>query len=241
MNNFENKSIITETYKDFQLHHNIQLPMLNEVKFVKEDSFWARFQSQELYNKKYILYVNEELFQKNNYFIEQTLYHEFTHLMDSLKFLSYDSDNFKKVMISYSEFHASEIEMLKRLEQVEGDISLQSEIYHVGILSIQYFMTQSFEHLLKDLELMSNNSNIKNFYFNTNKLFYFFGYISALKQYKIDYDFNIYKVPSLFLNVCIKLNSMIINNLYSIDDIINLYKKLESDIKMNCLINQIIN
>lgn len=165
MNNKSNAytMIIKQTYKNYQKENNLKLPDISEVKYDKTDEFWGKFNTQDLYNKNYILHICDDLLSENKKFMKQILYHEFTHLSDSLRFVDKSYKDFECIMQSYSEYHAAEVEMIERLNEIEQPVTLSSDIYHIGILTLESFMRQTFEHLLRDTNNMSNNSPVYNF------------------------------------------------------------------------------
>lgn len=229
------KMLINQVFIKYQKEYNLQLPKIEKIVIIKTDDFWARFLSEDLYKRKYILYISSDLFDFNNKFVSQILYHEFTHLTDSLNFLHLDKQDFETIMISYSEFNAASIEMSKRINQIESnDISLQSEIiYGDGILTVESFMAQSFDKVVQDFELMSNNKNSKNLYYDTNHMYYFIGYKSALEKYNLIYHENIPSIDDSFITIYQSINNCLkngIDNYYEIIKYQNNFEQLVKDI-----------
>ena len=64
------------------------------------------------------LYVDKTLFSFNKNFYRAILFHEFTHIYDNLKLCKNVKDIYKhiEIMSTYSEFHASQVEILTNLE-----------------------------------------------------------------------------------------------------------------------------
>ena len=59
------------------------IPPIQEIKLLdKNDSSHARFKSIDLYNQKYILYVQNEIYEYTEVSTRSILFHEFTHLAD---------------------------------------------------------------------------------------------------------------------------------------------------------------
>lgn len=230
---------IQQLYLKYQNKYTLNLPKIKHIKYVNSNDFWARFNTNDLYNKIYILYICRDLLNKNNQFIRQILFHEFTHLADSLKFISTPLEEFKNIMASYSEFHASKREMRERLEEINAnDISLQAIIMHADLITIDSFMEQTFKFMIDDLNKMSENSNVNNLFYNARHIYYFFGISNALKEFGLEYNFKSYNVPpcfSLAINqICKDFSSDIIN----VDDVLNSYKKLNDDVKFQFIMNR---
>lgn len=229
-----NKIFIAQSFLKYQKEYCLQLPKIEKIISIQTDEFWAKFQSEDLYKRKYILYISSDLFKYDNKFVSQVLYHEFTHLSDSLNFLNLSQNDFKTIMISYSEFHASFIEMGKRINQIESvAISLQSEIIHCdGILTIESFMLQSFGKVVKDFELMSCN-NSRNLHYDTNHMYYFIGYKFALKNFNLLYQEDTSLINDLFLDMYKSITDCFENGIDDYNEIIkyqNAFEQLVKDI-----------
>lgn len=238
-NNTLNNVLIEQLYKKYQSRYNISLPKIKNIRYTNNVTYWAEFNSNDLYNKKYTLYINKALLITNKKFIEQVLYHEFTHLTDSLKFLDKSIDEFKNIMISYSEFHASKREMIGRLEYVEtNNITLNTEIIHAGVLTIESFMKQSFNLMKKDLVRMSNNT-FENFYYDTNYIYYFYGFVKALQKFNLDYETNIFDLPTTFILQIKEIENILLDDVINIDNLCKAHLKLEDSIKNQCILNKV--
>lgn len=236
-----NDIFIKQKYKEYQTRYNISLPNIQKINHTNDDSSWARFDTEDLYNTVYILHINNNLADKNEKFIKQVLYHEFTHLTDSLLFLKRSLKTFTDIMISYSEFHAAKREMVERIEEVKNNIiSLQTEITHAGILTIDSFIEQSFNFMKNDLIKMSNN-NESDLFYDTNHIYYFYGYLSALKDFGINYMVKIHEIPAEFLIDIDNIQKILLKDVINIDEVISTYQSLEKDIRRQFAFNQIMN
>ena len=120
--NILNDLLIQELYKKYQFRYSISLPEIQKIVYRNNTNVWAYFKTEDLYNKRYILYVDSKLLKNRKQFIKQLLYHEFTHLADSMLFVDRTLKEFKYIMPSYSEFHASKREMIERIEQTNEKI-----------------------------------------------------------------------------------------------------------------------
>ena len=112
------------TYKYFE-QYNIEyfsIPQIDDIDIFNNSESFGQFDIDTMYKRQYILKVDSTLFDEKESFIKQILFHEFTHMYDSLKFLDYDKETFKKLMNIYSEIHATEIEMNVILSTKNGNI-----------------------------------------------------------------------------------------------------------------------
>ena len=239
-NNVLNDLFIKQVYKKYQEEYKLALPNISAIKYTNLEDAWAQFKAEDLYNQIYVLYIDTETFNKNKKFITQLLYHEFTHLTDSLMFLKESLEEFSNIMTSYSEFHASEIAFSKMINDTENEnVNLNTEITHVGILTIQSFIQQSFDFMLNDLKKMAQNSK-EDMYYNTNRVYYFYGYIKALKKYHIDYEIATYKIAPQFLLQVQKIQDALLHSNASVTTVVSLHKDLEDAIKNQYIMNNFI-
>ena len=236
-----NTAMIQQVYRTYQKKYNLSLPKITSIKYVNSKNFWAQFLSEDLYNQKYILYIDNSLLVRNKKFIKQTLFHEFTHLSDSLNFLNNNYEEFKIIMISYSEFHASKREMIERIEEVEeNNVNLQTNITHEGILTIQSFMDQTFVHMKNDLEKMSKNKSLEHFFYETNNIYYFYGYVSALQKFNIAYNINVHELNIIFYTNIFEIQNNLLQKDIDIKNLVALHTKLIENIQNLYTINKMI-
>nr|DAN52324.1 MAG TPA: Protein of unknown function DUF45 [Caudoviricetes sp.] len=184
-----------------------KIPELNYIEEIPENSenqdTIAYFSLNNLYNKKYILFVNPQLFENDTpaLYIEQVLFHEFTHLNDSLKFVKYDEKDFWKLMAGYSEVHASEIEMDRILNtQKDRGYSLDYPVVCRHVYMLRTIIDDALNKLINDFSYKYNAETLitKMFYFDSVRLFYFIGYMKSLRSHGLDYDWNYDKIQEPF-------------------------------------------
>lgn len=241
----KDKEFINKIYSEYQIKYNIILPKINNVILSQNDNFWARFLAHELYERKYNLYIDNKLLEQDERFIKPVLFHEFTHVADCMEFINTEYETYRNYMTSYSEFHAAKIEMKERIEQTipyrnHSSLSLQTEIMYTDKITIKSFMDQSFGFMKNDLLKMSKNSDFSNFFYNTNHIYYFFGYYSALKEYEVTYKYNLYETTPEFI-ICINnIEKTLINPNLDTKSIIEAHLKLEDAIKKQCVLNRIL-
>ena len=143
----------------------------------------------DLYNKRYILYVNNYINSQPKELVEQIIFHEFTHVYDSLIFIKYEVTDFKKLMNIYSETHASEIMMDKLIKtQKVKPYSLNGLVTYNICLPLESFMNQTYDFLKQ--EFIFNKTNILQCGYNYKKFYYYVGYIISLHKNNINYMYN---------------------------------------------------
>lgn len=169
--------------------------------------------------------------------IQPIIYHEFTHIADSIKFQDYTQNDFFDLMNSYSESHGAEIEMNCRLSFIKENINLHSNvIYNEGILSLKSFMNQTFNKIKNNFDLMSNNCG-NNIFFDTLDFYYYLGYIKSLHNNNIKYELKFYDINICFMKECDDIATNILSDNINFSDIIVLYNKLINSIKRKNQLN----
>lgn len=204
------------------------IPKLNNIIPVSKEYSWCQFTADDLYNQKYNLYINTELEETPDEFIEQTLFHEFTHMADSITFLSYDKESFKSIMKIYSETHASKIQM-DRILTTQKSLSLNNTIIHGGEIRLSSFMDQTFQHLIDQFNgeiFLSGEVR-----FDTNNLYYFIGYLQSLLNHKLNYRYTYDRVHIAFRPLFKEITSILIEDKSSYPTLINCDNKLNYVIK----------
>lgn len=219
------KDKISQIYIDYT--NNIyQIPKLDDIIELNSNDMFFQFKISDLYRKKYILYFDSQVEDEIDEFLYQNLFHEFTHVADSLNFLDKDIDYFKNVMFIYSEIHASQIQMDKMLKTQQGNsYKIDKDVTYGGILTLQSFMDQSLDHAIKEFDTSNGGTHdIRNTY-------YFIGYLKSLKEHGISYNY-IYNVENQDLvNAVAMLTEDILNDKYTYDRLIKIDKYIEAIIK----------
>ena len=238
-NNLKNELLIKEIYKKYQIRYNVQLPEIHNIVFLDKSNSWASFSQKNLFNKCYILYVDAQLFSQDIRFIKQVLFHEFTHMVDSLNFLDRKFEEFSHIMISYSEFHASQREMIERIEQTCQDIiDLQSIVYYTSEEPLYLLMSHSFQVMKISLSKMETNNGKEDFYYNPRSVYYFYGYVSALKFYGIDYIITVSQIPQYIVAQILKIQLLLSEEKPNIDNILQSYLEFERMIIIKSIQNE---
>lgn len=190
------------------------IPPIEEIYSEQKEDSWAHFSVEDLYNRRYIFYVNEKLKNYPNELIEQVLFHEFTHLSDSIQFLSYDFNDFKALMSIYSETHAATIMMDRLLmTQKQKPYTLEQNVVYNVKLTLQSFMNQTQTRLIN--EFTFSDPKCKLFY-NRKYFYYFVGYLISLKEHDILYEYNFDCLDIEFKNLFIDIIDFFLNKKHNI-------------------------
>ncbi|MCD8324719.1 MAG: hypothetical protein LUC32_07220 [Clostridiales bacterium] len=207
-----------------------QIPQIEGVMFT-DKSAWAQFLTADLQNQKYILYIDKEMLSKNVDFIEQILFHEFTHLADSQTCLQMQSNDFKAYMSIFSETHASEVQMDRMLlTEKERPFSLEQEVTHAGILTLDSFMSQTKKHLVEEFSFPEGRINKTNLRFDSKELYYYVGYAVSLKKHGINYEVDFTGVPECFQEIFAKISTALMEY-GEAEELIALEHELQDSIK----------
>lgn len=196
---------LIEEYK--QLYYDI--PSLDSVEYITgEIDAYAQFNTEELYNRKYILYIHPDLFSignkdMRNKMPRQILFHEFTHIYDSLLLLNYDLLSFKKIMCSYSEIHSSEIENRELILTQNAPYSLDKVVVGMkGNKTLKEYIDRAIGELCEQFmpsgELITPETDV----YDYRELYSVLGKLRALNYFNIDYDYSLINIiTNSFLNI----------------------------------------
>ena len=156
--------------------------------------------------------------------LKPLLFHELTHLYDSIELSKYDYNKYLYLMQIYSEVHASEIEMNIMLENIE-DIDVNTIIPRHNMSIYQYLMYElkivGNEFILTDGSIFKGQLKLEH-----KTLYYFIGYLRSIKNYQIECEIEYNpKIPSQLLEIMNKITDYYLNNnsvdyeiLYSYED-----------------------
>lgn len=142
------------------------------------------------------LFLSDKFFDKtiNDKYLSTVLYHEFTHILDRISYFTCISNTKKQkqYLLPYTEFHAAQNEMIKRLElfyNPDKDIRISTKIYDEhGIISLNKFLKIQLEQFELRMELLNglpSKDNVRNLVYI---IIYNIGYYSICNKYKIDDD-----------------------------------------------------
>ena len=192
----ELKEIINLLYKKY-VYLVQDIPQIALIKESSDSSCEAQFLIDDLYNKKYILYVDPSIEQECLQFKENILFHEFTHMVDSIKYSYLSLKDFQDFMFIYSEVHASEIQMNCMLATQENKpYSLDQQIIHKGYISLRKWMDQTLDHVAEEFALPETGMPLSSLY-DLRDLFYFIGYLKSLQKNNISYNYDYSRIPHL--------------------------------------------
>ena len=225
----ELKEIINLLYKKY-VYLVQDLPQINLIKESSDSSCEAQFLVDDLYSKKYILYVDPDIEQECLQFKENILFHEFTHMADSIKYSYLSPKDFQDFMFIYSEVHASEIQMNCMLATQENKpYSLDQQIIHKGYISLRKWMNQTLDHVAEEFTLPETGMPLSSLY-DLRDLFYFIGYLKSLQKNNISYNYDYSRIPHL-KEAFDEITELMLNEQVNPTIIISYYRKLESQVK----------
>ena len=217
------------------LKYNKEIKKIPEISQVlsMHNGGWAQFKVEDLYNGNYVLYIDEDLENTSDEFIEQILFHEFTHLADSLICHEMCRDDFKRYMHIYSEIHAAEIQMNRMLlTQEYRPFSLNQDVTHSkGILSLKYFMEQTYAHVTNEFSFPTEPILTNNFRFDSKKIFYYLGYVRSLHRNGINYQVDFSNLPECFHNIFSEILEEILHDECNSNKLLLLEIQLQEEIK----------
>ena len=163
--------------KEYMRIYNFNI--MPAIKKKRNATSMAYIKSEECYNDKfYCIYLNKKYKNYTIGMIKAIIFHEMTHISDTVTFQNLSYKDFIMTMSTYSEIHAAEIELEARMLSGKDPITIQSLVWDSdGFISI--------EDLIKNRIMQFK----KLYYYNSFENFlYVLGYVRTLKKYNIDYE-----------------------------------------------------
>ena len=183
----------------------------------------AQIKLKQSYRKDYRIYYNTKYLDCTSVALKAMTFHEMTHIADSIIFNDLPFNEFKKVLNSYSEIHASEIELDIILKQCEKPINSQSLVYLGNIQT-------TVENLLSvNIEQFKTNFYPKTF----TCLFYASGYARALRQYDFDYSKEILNMLPEFDFIHDRIKTILYSEDIDFDTTMDMFKVLQES-RLKC-------
>lgn len=181
---------IQEYYNQYKVFiKNINLPNIAPVFDISKANINGSFvyiDVDELSSPTINLYIDENLFQYNERFRKSILFHEFTHVFDGVQTFETirlsDVDKFNKIMATYSEYHASQIEILcnigyKKAKPITKKFKMSDKVYFKDeFVDIENYII----YPLADASVILDKN--KHAYFNLNDNEYNIKYVMAQKS-----------------------------------------------------------
>lgn len=165
-----------------------RIPKIKSIRIMLEEGTAGQFLTDDLYNRNYVLYLSDDMEVAPNDYIEEVLFHEFTHLADSTLFLEYDIEKFKTIMSMYSEIHASEIQMDKILSTIENPSNIRQTIPYKSI-TLKKYLNRKLKELKQEFAPLKSKDDVTE-RCNFTYIYYFIGYLKSLKKHNIKYPHN---------------------------------------------------
>lgn len=189
-----------------------------EITNVNDMEIAGYFNADELYKKEYNFHINTRITEESDY-SKAILFHEFTHVYDSIQLLDYEYDKYRHIMQSCSEVHAAEIEM---------EILVTIEKFPIEFLMNQHLNDLVCEFTLPDGPFRKGCSTG----FNYRLLYYLIGYIKALKHNGIGCGYSFKRVPDPFREQFEEISNYYLDNdEYDNEKIFIYQSKLDKDIR----------
>ena len=224
MNERKIKKSIYNYLKQYNIEY-FKTPQIDNIKIINSNSTLGEFETSVLYQQQYILKIEPTLFDKKESFIKKTLYHEFTHMYDSTKFLLFDEKTYKNIMQIYSEIHASEISM---------DVLLSS-----NIIDLNDYMNYELKRVENQFIMPDGIVPMDNTKFTYKIFYYFVGKLLSVHKHNLEYKYEFSDELNIEFILLFKeiINYFIDNSEYDSFILIDFQRKMESTILNNIKIH----
>lgn len=210
------EKIVQEYYQEYKFFVNdFSLPPINPV-FNMNDKIHtgtlAYINIDEIMKSPINIYIDSKLFLLNKQVYKSVLFHEFTHILDGVYTLTSINDDkkFDKLMATYSEYHASQIELLCVLGYTKLPIvkkfKLSSKIYNEDrMVDVEHYLIQPLSsaieianHEKRDYINLSDLEFNKRYILLRNKTLYYLGKYNVCEKYAITRPCNLFDNYSIF-------------------------------------------
>lgn len=187
-------SDIKDIYQKYQRKFpDIVYPELDEKNYIvsKRNSYFFRLLATDLYKGNVILYIDKSVFELEDSEIESILFHEFTHIYDSVKFRDTKSiTDFKEIMSSYSEIHAQHIYLKSKVNFIKN-LQLQNKIrIHKKEFTIQEYF-ENRVRFVNEKGIFEFCNQSSKFFSNNLMLMYFIGDYMFIQETRVPISLNI--------------------------------------------------
>ena len=179
------ENYVEQCYDEYKIFMNLEksdslpiiLPIICEDLNKETNAPLAYVQPNNVLLPAVPLYISKHLFDYSEQFQKSIFFHEFTHIMDAnLIFSNYNQKDLEALMSTYSEYHASQAELLCNIgfENVKEFRQLDLDnTFVVGAEGVEPITQNYLEPLVKALGIMDKPSNT---YQNLNAIEYYRNY-----------------------------------------------------------------
>ena len=178
--------------------HEFDLPNINPI-MITDNNILAYIDSDNATNPIVPLYVSDILFSYNDQYIKSILFHEFTHIYDAnITFKEIiDNENLISAINAYTEYHASQIEILSNIGYnsifKKNKFNINAKIYYKNeMMDIEHYLV----YPLSDATLILNKERYA--YINLSNDEYNLKYVRAAKN--IWYYLGKYNICEIYAN-----------------------------------------
>ena len=228
---------IYRSFKKFIKNNNLpEIIPIYDVSYSKLDNVFSYVNPFPYKSTKVEIHISPELFEYKERFYKSILFHEFTHIFDLSNTLkNYNATEQNSLMSTYSEYHASQIELLCNLGYTSIPIYKKfymsdKVVYQNEIESVEETLTRPLSDALAVLNknqdafisLPDKDYNIK--YVKTKKnIMYYLGKYNVCQKYATTKPFNFFDNFGEFkqdiLNYYILLNNKDFKNIIKCDNV----------------------
>lgn len=220
MNERKVKKLIYNYLEQYNTEY-FQTPRIDSIKIINSTRTWGEFETSVLYKQQRILKIEPALFDEKESLIKQTLYHEFTHMYDSTKFLSFDEKAYMDIMQIYSEVHASEVEMDVVLDAQDKDLN--------------DYMNHALERVEDQFIMPDGIVPMDNTKFTYKIFYYFVGKLLSVHKHNLEYKYDFSDKLNIEFILLFKeiINYFLNNTEYDYSTLIDFQHQMTSTILRN--------
>ena len=227
--NLDANDKINKLLKQYETFIDNNIPDVN-VEIIETENRFAYFEFEELLDNKNLLYLNEVLFQYDDEFVKSIIFHELTHLYDFYSMRdSFDDVTLCRLMLTQSEYNASQIEILSQIYNSLTGIKqrvnkFKKIIYENELQNINECIIPPLASALSIIESDKSRyrtlsiQEFSKIYSNTERyMIYYFGKLDACNKYVQGGVVDLFKKEEPFYNELNQLHLILQNSSNIVD------------------------
>lgn len=175
---------INQEVQKLNEYTSYNVPEFQSIRHDNSSEYFGKIQGSEIKNNNFVIYISNKLYNCPLEFQKSVIWHETTHLYDELRFIKQESKNLDGIMKTYSEAHATSIQLRYLLHITMKQIVNQGKrslIYKNGKEDLGLITANYINYSIKALNDFQKTKLPKDFDSFVNNFCYFCGYMMLKK------------------------------------------------------------
>ena len=228
---------INQEVQKYNKYTSYNVPKFQSINHDDSDTYLGKIKSAEIINNNFVIHISNKLYDSPLEFQKSVVWHEITHLHDELYFRKQQPSNVNGIMKTYSEAHATSIQLRYLLHISTKQIVNQGKrllMYINGKEDLGFVTANYINNSIQALNDFQKTKSPQDFNLFINNFCYFCGYMMLKKTDDANklFSYVITKYPKHKTDLQLLYKS-IINNDFEICS--NIYSKLKTEAMIDSL------